>query len=179
MALGVLAIIQLSNTMFSIWLSALSKLVNVIADIGKWPGPSVHNHLKHMVTECLTLMVTLCSVWWYLRIHSSPQKAQQHGVSEMLVLSLGCRGNPGSKRRSAPLHKPHGKLSKTSTDYGYSVHPFLSNEKGISVGKHTVLISLQLRITGYSLWLALCTSITYRNNTKQKLHSPLLLEEHK
>lgn len=42
--------------MFSIWLSALSKLVNVIADIGKWPGPSVHNHLKHMVTECLT--------WW-------------------------------------------------------------------------------------------------------------------
>ena len=127
----------------------------------------------------LYMMVTLCSTWWYLQIHSSPQKAQNHRVSEMLVLSLGCCGNPGSKKRSAPLHKPRGKLSKTTTDYAYSVYPFLSNEKGSSVGNHRVLISLQLKITGYSLWLALCTSITYRNNTKQKLHSPLILEEHK
>lgn len=34
LALGVLAIIQLSNTMFSSWLNALSKLVNVITDTG-------------------------------------------------------------------------------------------------------------------------------------------------
>lgn len=51
MVLEVLAIIQLSNTMFSSWLSALSKIVNVITDRGKWPGPSAHNHLKYMVTE--------------------------------------------------------------------------------------------------------------------------------
>lgn len=97
----------------------------------------------------------------------------------MLVLSLGCCGNTGSKKRSVPFHKLLGKLLKTTTDYGYSVHPFLSNEKGASVGNHTVLISLQLRITGYSLSLALCTSITYKNNAKWKLYSPLILEEHK
>lgn len=60
-------------------------------------------------------------------IDCSPQKASQG--SEMLALSLGCRGNPGSRRRSALLYKPHDKWSGTITDYGYFVHTFLPNRR--------------------------------------------------
>lgn len=123
--------------------------------------------------------VTILSMWSQHGPPDSlfPSEGTASRASKMLIFFLGCWGNPESKRRTALLPKPHGKLSRTITDYGYSVYLLLSNEKKTSADSHTTLISLQLRTTKYFLRLTLCPSIIYGNDIKQELHPFLIPEE--